>query len=263
MKWLLDAYHRRDTAEAWAEMRRWYRTPLGKRLLETESRMLQQILPELFGYHFLQVGNAMEEDLSAGSPVRNRMVMECVSRDAGQGESPKSFVGDPAAIPVATDSLDVLLLPHVIEFVRHPHEVLREADRTLIPEGHLVILAFNPWSMWGIGRLLLGWRSVAPWRGRFLSVFRLKDWLALLGFDTVAVRNYAFRPPFQHVGMMERLHFFEGAGQRWWPGLGGAYVLVARKRVATLTPIRPRWRPRRNLAGGKLANPTVRRDIND
>ena len=179
---------------------------------------------------------------------------------AGVPQEIESFIGDPAALPVATDTLDVLLLPHVMEFVDQPHEVLREADRTLIPEGHLVIVGFNPWSLWGIGRLFLGWRSAAPWRGRFLSVFRLKDWLALLGFDTLAVRNYAFRPPFQHAGIMERLRFLEGAGQRWWPGLGGGYVLIARKRVATLTPIRPRWRPRRNLAGGKLAEPTLRRD---
>jgi len=90
-------------------------------------------------------------------------------------------------------------------------------------------------------------RRRPPWSGDFRSILRLKDWLALLGFDLVYTRSFFFRPPLKRMGIMNRLDFLECVGRRWWPFLGGAYILVAKKRVVTLTPIKPRWRPRRRL----------------
>ena len=65
-------------------------------------------------------------------------------------------------LPIATQSIDLVLLPHVLEFAEEPHAVLREVDRVMMPEGRLVIVGFNPWSLWGM-RSALGlrrkWRS--------------------------------------------------------------------------------------------------------
>jgi SAM-dependent methyltransferase len=156
------------------------------------------------------------------------------------------FNGEPEYIPIASDTLDVLVLSHTLEYCANPHEVLREADRILIPEGNVVILGFNPWGLWSVWRALFGWRKKAPWCGRFVGMSRLKDWLQLLGFDITESRRYFFRPPLSQPGIMTRLQFLDTFGSRFWPILGGAYFLVAKKRVATLTPIKPRWRPRRS-----------------
>jgi len=154
-----------------------------------------------------------------------------------------------------------VVLPHTLEFERDPHEVLREVDRILIPEGHVVVLGFNPWSLWGMWRLLRCRSGKAPWCGDFLSLLRIKDWMALLGFDVVLVRRYFYRPPLQRVGIMKKLSFMERLGSKLWPHLSGAYLLVAQKRVATLTPIKPRWSPRRRLMGS-LARPSARSSRN-
>ena len=62
------------------------------------------------------------------------------------------------------------------------------------------------------------------------------------------------------VGLMRHLNFLERSGGRWWPIFGAAYVLVARKRVSTLTPIRPRWRAGTRLVPGRITHAGLRRE---
>jgi len=232
-------------------MRRWYAGKLGQRLLASERAQLNAVLPDLFGYHLLQIGLSFKDDLLGSSRISHRVVMDPDVRRPGHdvgGNVPNVHLwGKPESLPLQSDALDVVVLPHTLEYEAHPHEVLREIDRVLVAEGHVVILGFNPWSLWGIWRLLRFRRRRPPWSGNFRSILRLKDWLALLGFDPVYTRSYFFRPPLKHHGIMSRLAFLECIGRRWWPFLGGAYILVARKRVVSLTLVKPRWRPRRRL----------------
>lgn len=238
-------------------MHSWANQAPGEWFQEQERAQLEQVLPTLFGYHLLQVGDFYPRSCLQASRIPHRMLMDQVllspdkeKTDTTQGGSP--LKGDPEALPVATDSLDVVLLPHTLEFTHNPHQVLREADRVLIPEGHVVILGFNPWSVWMCWRLVLGWRGRAPWCGRFISQTRVRDWLQLLGFDITHAEHFFFRPPLARVGIMRHLRFLERLGKRWWPIFGAGYIVVAKKRVVTLTPIRPRWQARRRLAAADV-----------
>lgn len=227
--------NRRDDA------RRWFSEPLGQQLLNEECRYLEEALPYLFGYHLVQVGRLAGPDLIGSSRVLHRMIMD--QDDAPSPVAP-SFFGYADQMPIESCSIDVVVLHHTLEFEADPHQVLREADRVLIPEGHMVVLCFNPWSLWGLWRLLLKRRGRAPWSGQFLSHTRLKDWLVLLGFDLTMSKPYFFRPPLRNERIMHRLQFLDRLGARWWPLLAGAHLIIAKKRVATLTPLKPRWRPR-------------------
>lgn len=239
-------------------LRDWYSRGLGQWLLESEIEVLETVLPNLFGYHLVQVGCLADSGLLQASRISHRMVIDMIDNDAVV--SAINTVGQPEALPVESDCIDVVVLPHTLEFEENPHEVLREVDRILVPEGHVVILGFNPWSFWGMRRIIPFRRSKPPWCGTFRGVIRIKDWLALLGFDTVFIQNYFFRPPINHEGIMRRLGFVEKAGERFWPFFSGSYCLVAKKRVATLTPIKPRWRSRQQLVGAGLVKPTTNRD---
>ncbi|MGE0371972.1 MAG: methyltransferase domain-containing protein [Gammaproteobacteria bacterium] len=240
-------------------LRAWHERQLGQLLLEQERRELDGILANLFGYYLLQVGAAMDAYLLESSRIRRQVILDN-SWPVEPGSPAPAHVtrmyADPHRLPVQSDSVDVVVLPHTLEFDASAHEVLREAERVLVAEGHVVILGFNPWSLWGIWRLLRR-RRQPPWHGAFRSIYRIKDWLSLLGFDIVQARSYFFRPPLQHEVMMRRLEWLERLGHRWWPFLGGAYLIVARKRVTTLTPIKPRWRPRRSLLQPDVAKPTT------
>ena len=235
--------------------RAWYRLHLGRLLLESECALLGEVLPNLFGYHLIQVGRLADADLLSTSRIGHRVVLDA---DVELNNPPPNLYARPDTLPINSDSVDVLVLPHTLEFEADPHEVLREAERVLIAEGSIVILGFNPWSLWGLWRLFL-WRTrIPPWCGRFMSLTRIRDWLALLGFDEVQVVPYFFRPPLHHLGVMEKLKVMERLGARWWPKLAGAYILVAKKRMATLTPIKPRWRRQRSLVNAGMAEPTAR-----
>ncbi len=257
-------YHHRCGSDqsAIAGLRDWYRSELGQRLLEQEKMTLEPLIASLFGYHLLQVGVVTEESLLHTSLIPNCMILDINigSVNLSTEMKGKVFSGLPDALPVASDSLDVMLLPHVLEFSRDPHQVLREVDRVLIPEGHVVISGFNPWSSWLIWRLLLGWRKQPPWCGRFVSLARLKDWLRLLGFDIISVQHVFYRPPIQHEGIMNKLSFVDSIGEKFWPIYGASYTLVAKKRVFTFTPIKPRWKPRR-FVPDRIVEPQNRGNI--
>ncbi len=245
---------------AWQELRGWYETSLGKLLLEQEQAVLDGVLSNLFGYHLLQVGRPNLRDLTRASRITHRMQLDPEpGTDVDVPTGVERCIAEHHYLPMLSDSLDVVLLPHTLELSAEPHQVLREVERTLIPEGHVVILGFNPLSMWGIRRAACGWRGRVPWCSHYYTSTRVRDWLTLLGFDTVLARGYFFRPPISQQRLMGRLQFVEQAGGRGGLLLGGAYVLVAKKRVATLTPIRPRWRPRRSLIANGLAKPSANR----
>ncbi|PIU17248.1 MAG: SAM-dependent methyltransferase, partial [Gallionellales bacterium CG08_land_8_20_14_0_20_59_87] len=127
-----------------------------------------------------------------------------------------------------------------LEFAEHPHQILREAERVLMAEGSLILSGFNPFSLWGMHRAL-GRKQGVPWNGHFITLPRLKDWLALLGFEVVGGRFAAYAPPFRQQKWLERASFMERAGDRWWAVSGGVYFLHAVKRVPGMRLIKPRW----------------------
>lgn len=233
-------------------LREWYSQPLGRLLGIAEAQAIDEFLPTLFGYHLLVVDPPWEDDVLCGSRIPHHVFMR---RDA---DAQAGLYGAADALPLATDSLDMLVLPHTLELTDDPHQVLREAERCLIPEGHVIVIGFNPFSCWGVRRFLFGWRGQLPWSSHFISVTRIKDWLALLGFDTLSVRRVFYRPPLKRHGALQKLAFLDSLGRRGWlPGAAG-YLLLARKRVAGMTPLRPRWRPRRRFVAAGIAGPTHR-----
>ncbi|GAB6041959.1 methyltransferase domain-containing protein [Endothiovibrio diazotrophicus] len=232
---------------------RWFAGPLGAALLAAEQARLDATLGSLSGYHAVQLGDLGEADLLRRCIAPHRVVVE---PDSAGGAGRGGLLAVPERLPLAGDSVGVTLLPHTLEFCDAPHEVLREAYRVLIPEGHLVLVGFNPWGLWGARHLLR--RREAPWSGRFLSPQRVKDWLALLGFRVELTEHLFYRPPINSPVLLKRMGVMERLGGRWWPPLSAVYLLVARKRVIPLTPIRPRWRARRGLVPGGLAEPTTR-----
>jgi SAM-dependent methyltransferase len=224
----------------------WWHSKTAAYLLKQERIALGEMLPTFFGYYLVQSGCWGEAGaLLEASTIRSKIIVgEC-------GAAGSAVNGDPSYLPFAADSLDVVLLPHTLERVEEPEQALREAERVLHGEGHVLILGFHPFGPWGLGRYV-GTRR--PWGGRFLSLWRLKIWLRVLGFEVVEVRQLLFRPPWKSPGMLLRSAFLDRL--RWRP-TAGAYMVVARKRVFSMTPLRRvRTRPQNAFSG--VAKPTTR-----
>jgi SAM-dependent methyltransferase len=223
-----------------AQVNDWFKTDLGQRLLDAEITVLRKILPHLFGYHLVQMGGVGEERLIASS----RIVHRCLLNHAEVIHPHKAFSQvsvEIEALPLTQDCIDVVVLPHVLEFERHPYAILQEIERVLIPEGHLVIIGFNLFSLWGVWQHLSIRRRTVPWCGNFLSLLRLRDWLAVLGFSLEEEHTFFFLPPINNKRIANYTIFLEKLGSCLAWKFGAIYVVVAKKRVATLTPLRPKW----------------------
>ncbi|NOY61935.1 MAG: class I SAM-dependent methyltransferase [Gammaproteobacteria bacterium] len=263
MKWIhrkiekkRSALDNEEASRTRRQMRQWYQAShLGSLLLELETELLNDLLPTLFGYNLVQIGCLVDQNLLHSSQIPLHIV---TIADAEPDLNTPDLVACPGALPIASDSVDLVVLHHTLEFAQDPHQVLREVDRILIAEGHVVILGFNPLSVWGLWRLLFRRGDKPPWCANFRDILRIKDWLALMGFDISAQHYYAYRPPIHHQSLTKKLQFIERLGERFVPRLGGAYALVAKKRECTLTPIKPRWWPRRAFVSG-LAKPATGR----
>jgi SAM-dependent methyltransferase len=222
----------------------WFATPLGNYLLEKEQAYLDDVTPDVFGFHALQLGMP-QVDLLRESRIAHRLRIAAF-------DHPDLFAKC-HELPVATQSIDMVLLPHVLEFAEEPHAVLREVDRVMMPEGRLVILGFNPWSLWGLRSALGPSRREVPWNGRFLSLLRVKDWLALLGFEVSAGRLVAYAPPINSPRALRRFGFMEPAGDRWWAVGGAVYMLQAIKRVRGMRLLTPAWQEQKDAREKALA----------
>ena len=233
----------------------WQQLPLGRLVAELEAPVMASFTADLFGYHLIQLGDlgATAHHLEA-CPIRAKSVVAI--NGLANARAPAA-VFESFRLPVATDSIDALILPHVLEFSADPYQLLREADRVLIPEGRLLVCGFNPISLWGLRKMLPGGRKQMPWRGQFLSFPRVQDWMSLMGFDIERVEVCMFRPPFANERMLRRSAFLDRYGERFWPMLAGVYLVRAVKRVSTLRLVEPRWRRLRTTPAGAI-EPTTR-----
>ena len=222
----------------------WFATPLGQYLLEKEQAYLDDVTPDIFGFHAMQLGMP-DVDLLRESRIAHRFRIAAADRPDVYAKCHE--------LPLATNSIDMVLLPHVLEFAAEPHAILREVDRVMMPEGRLVIVGFNPWSLWGLRSSVGFSRNDYPWNGRFVSLPRVKDWLALLGFDVNAGRLVGYAPPFDNVKLRRTFDFMEPAGDRWWAVGGAVYMLQAIKRVRGMRLLTPAWQEQKDAREKSLA----------
>jgi len=236
------------------ELQQWFDSELGQELLGAEKALVSEVLASLYGMHLLQISVDDRQSLVADSQVHHCYNL-CAAVSDESAES--CLVGDHHDLPLQSDVLDVVVLHHILDFARSPHQVVREAARVLRPGGHLIVIGFNPASFWGVARRLVRKeRERVPWRGNFLSHRRLQDWLALLELTELKAWSGYHRAPFSSEKWRKRSAIFENWMKRS-PGRNGAFLMtLARKDVAGMTPITPGWR--RQLISLPLAKPTAR-----
>jgi SAM-dependent methyltransferase len=234
------------TPEAYAEMTAWFDSPLGQHLLAAERRLIDQMLARRFGYHLLQLGCA-DLQLHDKSPMGHKFSFRPwpskPSDAAGaEGVAGHAAVADTEAIPLASESVDLVLLHHALDFSSYQHQLLREVERVLIAGGHLVIVGFNPMSSWGLRRRLQLFRRKAPWHASMLGTARLIDWLKLLDFQVEQLRYGMYSLPVNSEGVIRYSGLLDPvAAHLNWP-TGGVYAISARKQVTPLTLVQTKWR---------------------
>ncbi len=234
----------------------WLETSLGQTVLTEENRLLGAAVRRMHGDTLLWAGvSAGTAGLSRRSMVRHRIFAgvpgirrEELARAAADDMSP--YVAQLSEIPLRNNCVDAMVLHHTLELCLDPRAALREAARVLQPGGQLVICAFNQLGLFSCCR------AFASVPECFLNPGRVRDWLDVLGFESMAAAEHAlFRPPWG----MEEVDSARWTGlrrivRRLPLPLGNVFILHVRKKSLS---IRPDWRaaPRRRVALAGVAYP--------
>lgn len=229
----------------------WLKSPLGAYLLANENAIYDEHVANIFGFNALQIG-MLEMDLLRQSRIPHLLRVDSTAGDVRC---------DSEYLPFAPSSIDLICLPHVLEFSDNPHQTLREVERVLMPEGHVLLTGFNPISTWGVRRAL-SQNKHYPWCGRNLSMRRIKDWLALLGMEVVQGGNQVFVIPINEQRWLTRQGCFEKFGKKYCSVLGGVYYILAKKRVVNMTLLKPNWK-KSIVNAGLVVTPQKKRPMNN
>ena len=242
----------------------WLQSQAGAYVRAFEQSCLDELTADIFGFNALQIGVPQLDALAAGDGglvvnladlaalAANRMPNKWQAATRTSTDNELAFAAggkqiavalDFAELPFASQSIDLVVLPHVLEFAAEPHQVLREVERVLIPEGQVIICGFNPASLWGMrqGLARITRNDYLPASGEFISMPRLKDWLKLLNLGVTRSHFGCYAPPCRTAHWLSRFSMLESAGRRWWPYLGAVYVVHAIKRVKGMHIIGPAW----------------------
>ena len=233
----------------------WLSSSLGRQLLQAEGEILRGLLDDVFGLELLQLGSwgASRALLSQARTRRQTVVAPASARASG---FEVDVLAELSQLPIQTATIDAVLLPHTLEFEADPHAIVREADRVLTGEGQLIVLGFRPMSLWGL-------RSAGSRQGypqglqQMLSMGRVRDWLALLGYEVVLQKHYLYSRPWgtgtdqASPRRILRRGLFN-------PLPSAAWLLKARKHVYRMTPLRHRFFRERRRVFGQMPEPVKR-----
>ncbi|NMM36099.1 MAG: class I SAM-dependent methyltransferase [Glaciimonas sp.] len=239
----------------------WLDTPVGEYVRAWEQARFDALTVDIFGFNAVQIGLPQLAALNANRMPRRWLTNAHMPK---QTTLPIALLHDFAELPFASQSLDLVVLPHVLEFSQEPHQILREVERVLIPEGQVIISGFNPASLWGMRQAVgrLSGVHFLPQNGEFISLPRLKDWLKLLNMEVSRGHFGCYVPPCKTDQWLQRFAFMEKAGDRWWPYFGAVYMVQAIKRVKGVHLIGPVWSKKAIQAGNRVpvANKISRKD---
>ncbi len=211
---------------------------LGGALLEAEQQVLTGLLDRHYGKQALLIGVPGQAALLNN----NNMACHTLISPIHHSKQTAYIEADFHDLPILTGSIDLVLLPHTLEFVDNPRQLLSEACRIIKPEGLIVIFGFNPYGAWR-------WRKKTV--GSLIQRHHVKNWLKLAEFYLEKESSFLYRPPIESVGVYQKLAFLERIGGVLYPLLAGAYAVVARAKVIPLTPIRLQWK--QNLSNIRIS----------
>ncbi|MEL0637252.1 methyltransferase domain-containing protein [Marinomonas sp. TI.3.20] len=218
----------------------WFQTELGKSLSELECSEIALEIDNAVGYYL--VIQSPLKDIQLDQHRLRESILIVPELELG---APKNIVVAKAnELPLESDGVDVHVLHHTLDLSSMPHDVIREAARTLLPSGKLIVIGFNPLSLWGIRRLFSK-RVKAPWCGRFIGHKRLEDWLKVAGLTLEKKRFVQYEPPIHCAKWRQRCGWIGRLLNSGKMPFGGIYIMTATKQTRRYIPIKPSWKSAR------------------
>jgi len=208
------------------QLQEWFRSALGQHLIDYESREFVTIVPHSYWPVGVNQGPGSADcfvDLDVQVQMNIKSQIDTMSYP--------TVVSRYEELPLGSNSSDLVVLQHTLDFSQDPRQVLREAIEVLRPNGWIIIFGFNPYSLWGATRLMKARSERPPWTGHFLRSKRVFDWLGLLGTEVVQCKYLVYRPPVRSASVLKQFSFLDIVGSWIWHSCGAIYMISAQKRM--------------------------------
>ncbi|MBV1914270.1 MAG: hypothetical protein KUG72_02730 [Pseudomonadales bacterium] len=221
----------------------WFHSELGKEVLAAEKRAIESQLydipfDKIKGDQSFQSANCYNALIDFGNqhPFFKLVPSQIITKKTDL------IIADGTELPLVPDNANLMILHHHCDFSDHPQQVIREAVLSLAPEGKLIVIGFNPSSLWGLWRLIAIWFKPMPWRANFIRPQRMTDWLTLLNCRIEQKEFVVFKPAVRQRGLSSKFGFIGALATRYNLPFGAVYVITATKKTHARTPIRNRWK---------------------
>lgn len=222
----------------------YYQTPRGKLLRDLEVSYLRSAIVVSCKQTVLQIGGlGWENEFIDCTLYTNYTILD--AKNLGS-EGARKIRAKAYHLPLQCDSVDMIILPHILEFDAYRFQTMREVERVLKPEGEVVILNFNPWSVWVRYQYLWDKRLADSWRGHFIRRSRVIDWLKLLNFEVTMLSQ--FNLDSIHTTHVKLANAFSLSATAY-----GVKAIKRRYNLIPLTPVKD-LRPRLALANYTISN---------
>lgn len=209
-------------------------------MLIEEQAQVCQLMEDKFGYYLVEF-TLMPGVLSQSSPIAHKFCM--ADSKVAFLESPQyGIIADFESLPFVPESLDLVILAHVLEFYEKPELLLSEIWNALIPNGYLLLLTFNPFSLWGLHEFIKHYHLPdLPQRGHYYSYYHLSNMLKFHDYYIDEFINFSYSVPTRFSLSKHAENVYFALSKFAWPNCGNVNLILARKQVAALTPIRLQW----------------------
>lgn len=222
-------------------LQEWYASPYAKVLHDHIWSSLKIYLQRIPVQSFIPVGLPLTSD----KPLHVNMGKQ-ISLVGSQQAVNVSDLTLQDNLPLDTDSQSCLVYHHLLDVLDNPYQLLREASRVLDDAGYLIVIGLNPLSLYGASRLLRFpydyFKQDIPWSLKAYSYSKLVNWLRVLEFIPASRESHGFVPPLMGSYGMAMLDKTEPSLSKWSARGGMVNIMLFRKNLAPVTPIRTRWK---------------------
>ncbi|GAB6140760.1 hypothetical protein JCM14076_14890 [Methylosoma difficile] len=229
-----------------------YQTPRGKLLRDLETEYLQKQITVSCQQTVLQIGGlGWEDEFIDCSLYKYYTILDAKNLGCKQA---RKIQAKAYRLPLQSESVDMIIVPHLLEFDAYRFQTMREIERVLKPEGVFLALNFNPWCFWIRCQYLWDIHLADSWRGHFIGRGRILDWLKLLNFEVTASSDFN----------LETISTQHGKFVRHYNSLAStAYAVKAIKRRYNLIPLTPVTNGIARLAMANTFNSSAQNEHHD
>lgn len=223
----------------WQQLRIWLTTELGQYIVQQETNNLSTILAAGFGSNILIIGEPNFCVITSGVEQQYKNLIKFnihpVIDASNQLKNTICISARQDKLPIGSDSMDIVILPHALEMLDNSYEIITESYRVLKPGGKIIVIGFKPYGIWYIWKIIASIFKVAPWRNIFISPYKIIKMLVSLGMEEYKVFQYCCNLPINSKKVLNKLLFLEKINTQFFR-FGNIYTICASKRVAAITP---------------------------